>query len=390
MSKNNLFTKAADFNARFYNSGDERVWERIEHTLLMNPDRVKLAKRIDIAKLQFKRKNPNLVSDPSLLFSLLPEGAIDGALIPDICIDKTLQRYVYYEKIIEILCNFETIKIQCIRVYRNEAGQLICWDGQHTFIALYIITCLILELDPSEVYLPITISKGTLRADMRRTTLGENGDAKTPFDGFDIFESHVFGVIGDKMTDLAYLASHTKHMHLVKHNMFLSSKRMHSNAIPGALTRVEEIMDMKYHPDITLYFAQWCHYLNYINRPFGGTEVSLMYEYFNRCYDDDTITLNEDYVRSVGIACRGVSDNDFNGKIFLEMSSKSLARDLLEKSNALAIPERYINKDGTVSGKKLGPKMDRNLDYLCQSLQFHDIKVPTHDLEWIVTEEEGF
>ena len=378
-------------NARFDDVGDDPVWVRIENTLKMSPARKEVEDEIDKAMLEFIRLHKDMVyKDNSLLFSMLPEGVAGGALISDIRIDKTLQRYITYEKIINILCNFEAIKIQCVRVYRNEAGELICWDGQHTLIALYIIICGILKLDPSKVSVPITISKGTSRADMRRTSLGENGDAKTPFDGHDKFELQVYGVRADKMTDPIFLSTAEKQKHLADNNLFMSCEKMYTNQEPGALTRSEEVMNQKYHPDITKFFGQWCWALIKSGRPFSSTEVSLIFEYFDKCYHDDAITVNKSYVSKVAVACRGVTGNDFDNKVFLEKAKVSLARDWLEKSDALPEPASYINKDGTVSGKKLGSSMARNLDYLCQSLKFHGIQVPEHDQEWIVTKEEGF
>ena len=394
---NTKIKSAAYYNKRFWESGDDSVRESIENTLSLHTNREVIENRIDAAINEFKRKNSNFLprtGDTMLFFAELPLGR--EALLSELFIDKTLQRYVYWEKILEIIRDYKGVNVQAIKVYRNKDGNLICWDGQHTLIALYIIIIRILKLKAMNVMIPIVISSGDQRAEMRRTSLGENGGFKNVFDGFDIFESLVYGALQDGMTDPDNLAAKEKQQYLETYNLFLSSERMNSNSVAGAITRSEELMNPNYVPLITKYFAQWCYDLNGSNRPFKGAELKIIYQFFDKCHNNEDITVDDDYVHKVAIACRGVLGDDYDGQEVWTNMVDSFERHYVDKAKAEwdgkteETKPHYINNDGSINKTYTRHNDTRIMNYFCQSLAFHDIQVPTHEREWIVTEEEGF
>lgn len=383
MNDTQLLT-AADINSRFYKEGFVSVPERIDTLLSMNANKQIMEQRIGIGLASWVSNNSDLVADHNKFFSQLPESIYTK--LSDIYIDTTLQRYVYFDMIVKILQKYEGIKVQAIKVYRDESGRIICWDGQHTLIMLYLVITRVLKLNPSEVNIPIVVSSGTQRADMRRASMNENGEGKNIFDEFDYYEQHVFGVLRDGIEIPSWQATALKHQYLEACNLFLANQRMSNTHLPGALTRANELMNPNYHPDITKYFAEWCFLLNDSNRPFGGIEVDLMYKFFNRC-EHEGINVDTNYIMRVAKACKGVTGNDFNGSQFWALAESSLERHLKEVAGPF---EWYIKIDGDVNRNALKRTDARMLDYLCQVFELHDIEVPSHNKEWRVLPNEAF
>lgn len=362
------------------------VIERIENMLELNPNREALENRIEYGLASFKRKNTTLASSKEAYLGSLPISY--DALLSEIEIDITLQRYVYFNKIVDILNNYFVPSLQAIKVYREPDGRLVCWDGQHTLIVIYLIVTRILKMNPADVTIPIVISAGTEKTEMRRAMLNENGPGKSPFDDFDVYEQHVYGVRIDGATEDQWLVSERKQQYLENCGMFLANERMYNTDQPGALTRTQEICNTDFTPEVTKWFAEWCRALNEANRPFGGTEVDLMYNFFNTCIRDETFNLDLMYVMDVADVCKRITGKDFNGAEFWKKAQESNARFLKEN----ATPESwYIRQDGEVNRTMLrSEKTNRMINYLCQVLESHGVAVPDYKYMWTVDPDEVF
>ena len=372
------------YNERFLKEGDVSIPNRIESLLSFNPRRATWENQLDVALNVWRNNNQRFVENPELFFEELPEAV--NCKLSDIHIDQTLQRYVYWGMEINILQGYESIKVQPIRVYKDKNGKIICWDGQHTVIVLYLIITRILGLNPSEVNIPVVIAKGHQRADMRRASMGVNGDEVNIFNDFDRFEQYVYGVRKDGITIDSWLIAEQKQQYLEQNGLFLSDDRMFSNDIPGALTRTNEIMNLNFDPIITKYFAQWCYCLNGSNRRFDGIEVALMYRFFDLC-ERSGMSVSLQYIQSVADACRGVLGDDFNGLQFWAKAKLSLENHI---RRVYKYDPWYNNQDGSINANATKRNDNREMNYLVQCLEHHGIKVPVVQREWIVKKEESF
>lgn len=387
---------AKSVNARFYKTSDiyVNVLERINQLLDINPEKKVLESRLENALAKWKRNNKSLVKDPDKFFSELPEALT--CKLSDIYIDVTLQRYVYFDKIVEILVNYEGINVQAIRVYRDsESHKLVCWDGQHTLIALYMIIVRALRLNPADIDIPIVISKGTQKSDARRSSLNENGPGKNPFDKFDNFEQEVYGVRIDGSKDEKWSITELKQQYLEENDMFLANERMFNTGQPGALPRYDEITDPDYDPEITKWFATWCKELNGANRPFYGTEVAFMYYFFDKCVKDSKVKVDLSYVMDVAEVSKRVTGNDFDGTIFYQRVRDSYGDHLKKEAKlfqkSTGYMPGYMNLDGSVNGNTLNArKNDRMLTFFCAMLESKGIKTPKRDNEWKVPKKDLF
>lgn len=375
---------AKDFNARYREEGHDKIPERIENLLSLNPNRKRIEERLEVACVKWKRKHKEFVEDTDKFFDSLVETKL--ATFSDIEIDKTLQRYVYFDNIIKWIEEFDADKIMAIKCYREPDGQLVCWDGQHTIIILYYIITKIFNLNISDVQIPIQISKSNVRANIRRVSLSENGEGKTPFNDVDVFDFRCFGVRQDGITTQSWLATELKQQHLETYDVFVADKRMHNTHIAGALTRTNELMDNNFSTDITKYFAQWCYFVNGSNRPFGGIEVDLIYNYFHNC-ENAGIDITTEYVMDVAEACKGVLGDDFNNEEFWAKGKRSLSNYLLATADDTSW---YIKKDGTVNDNALTRSARKQMCFFCQCLEHNGIETPEYDREWTVKKEESF
>ena len=379
-----ILQNAKDYNARYREEGHDKIPERIESLLALNPERKRIEQRLEVACVKWRRMFKQYVEDNDKFFDSLVETKL--ATFSDIEIDKTLQRFVYFDSIIEWIENFDIDKVMAIKCYREPDGQLVCWDGQHTIFILYYIITKIFNLNISDVQIPIQISKSRVRANIRRVSLSENGEGKNSFNDVDIYDFRCFGVRQDGITTPSWLATELKQQHLETYDIFVADKRMHNTLIAGALTRTNELMDVNFSTDITKYFAQWCYFVNGSNRPFGGIEVDLIYNYFHKC-ENEGIDVTMEYVMDVAEACKGVLGDDFNNEEFWAKGKRSLSNYLLATADDKSW---YIKKDGTVNGNATNRSSRNQMCFFCQCLEHNGIQTPEYDREFIVKPEESF
>lgn len=383
-------------NQRFSNVKEMYVdvQTRIDQCLSLNPERDRLEDRLDSAMTRWELNNPCMVQDTSKFFKVLPRSLT--CKLSDIKIDVTLQRYVYFQKIIDILLYFKGVNVQAIRVYEDEeSGNIVCWDGQHTLIALYYVIVRVLKLNPTQIDIPIVISSGTEKTEARRASLNENGPGKNPFDAFDVYEQEVYGVRIDGADDEEWLKTEEKQRYLEQNDLFLANSRMYNDHLPGALTRYEEISDDEYPPIVTKWFATWCKEVNGSNRPFGGTEVDLMYGFIKTVMDQGKITVDKKYIMQVADTMRKVKGDDFSGTMFYNRVKDSykahLKREAEAQFKAYGTYPSYVTMNGDIHPNAVtGRKTARMHTFLCAMLKADGVAIPKLEHDWKVPKKDLF
>ena len=199
---------AAQRNARYANTASNLIdlVQRYNDTVAAMPLQAQRNHQAKLAKaLQAFRKNhPGLksINDRSR-FRLCK--SLVGKL-KDVVIDTTMQREPNLDWIITIITNFRAYQAQPIQVYGTPNGGWGGWDGQHTSIALYLISVVGLGENFDDVEIPINIydiaSRGELRSNFinNNTTVGKNA-GKKPLDIIDIVMQMIYGVEVDGVTE---------------------------------------------------------------------------------------------------------------------------------------------------------------------------------------------
>jgi len=276
---------------------------------------------------EFKERNPQFKCWADIKPKLAC--AIDVKL-SDIVIDITLQRLLMIMHVISIVDGFKTIKVQPIKVYcdPDAEGKYVCWDGQHTSIALYIIAVMALGEDPRKIDVPVIIHPSTSKAEMREVFMSENGDGKLMIDAIDKFQQMVFGVRTDGAEFAAWLVAEQKQQYLEQAKMFATNKKFGDENQPGALTVMTQLMDTKnYIPEITQYFTKYFLAVCRSSRPVQPKESWMLYEFFRLAEDDDRIDVTDEYIRSVAKALKVVGVNDFDSYALWDRARAACQRD---------------------------------------------------------------
>jgi hypothetical protein len=356
------------------------IAERYEDVLALSRTNARMRSRIEQALVAFEFNNEDLLTWEEFS-ATLPSSCL--LTFEQIWVDKTLQRIPDLEAIERYIGKFKGFKVQPIRVYYNEeVGKYVCWDGQHTVIMLWLIVMYALRVNPAKLEIPVVINKSNRVDEMREALMSENGDGRTLFDEVDMFEQFVFAVRHDESKKPAHLVAEQKQQYLEDAGMFLANPRRHEDDQPGALTRTQEILDMRYDHVVTKYFTQWCKALNDANRPFGGTEVDLMYYFWNRCHTTD-FNVDLRYINKVARVCQKVQDGDFNGNVFWERVKVSYETWFRETQSALPEEQRQrISHEGE--------KQEKMLTFLCAMLSDAGVETPKITPRYPVDKEDLF
>lgn len=283
----------------------------------------------------FKERNPHFEEWSDIKPRLAQ--AIDVKL-SDIVIDTTLQRLLMIMHVIGIVDDFKTIKVQPIKVYRDPdaMGKYVCWDGQHTSIALYIIAVMALGEDPRNIEVPVIVHPSTSKAEMREVFMSENGDGKLIIDAIDKFQQMVFGVRTDGANFSSWLVAEQKQQYLEQAKMFATNKKFNDENEAGALTVMTQLMDTKnYAPQITQYFTKYFLGVCRSTRPVQPKESWMLYEFFRLAEADTSIEVTDDYIRSVAKALKVVGVNDFDSHALWSRARVACQRDWLKTHDDL-------------------------------------------------------
>lgn len=258
----------------------------------------------------FKERNPQYTKWTDITLASAQTTTLDK-----IAIDTTLQRLLVFYWAMGILDQFWAIQAEPIRVYEDPAcpGKYVCWDGQHTAIVLFIIASMVMNEDISKCKVPIVIYPSSQKDEMRRVFMAANGEGKRPLDAIDKYQQMVFGVRTDGSTIPNWTVAEQKQQWLESAKMFATHEKFNDTEKPGALTRMQELMDTRnYTPVITKYFTQYFTAVCRSNRPVQPKEAWMLYEYFKLCDADPAIDVTDKYIRDVAKALKVVGHGDFD------------------------------------------------------------------------------
>ena len=241
-----------------------------------------------------------------------------------IVIDTTLQRILNLTHVTNILDNFQPIKVMAISVYEDPAapGKYVCWDGQHTATALYIIASRSLGLDLSKCIVPITIYKSCLKSKMRESFIALNSYAKLPLDQIDIYQQMLFGTRTDSSKNSEWVLAESKQQALENANMFATNAKFCDTDKPGALSRLDELMDKKYDLIITQQFCRYFVAVCNSSRPVQPKECWLMYDYFKLCQKEG-ILVDDNYIKGIANSLNISGNGSFNSKELVKKAKES-------------------------------------------------------------------
>ena len=309
---------AATKNARYQNSTSNLVdlVQRYNDTVAALPA---LARRNHQAKLTkalatFKKNHPGLksINDRSQ-FRLCK--SLVGKL-KDIVIDTTMQREPILDWIISIIENFRAYQAQPIQVYAT-GDQWGGWDGQHTSIALYLISTQGLGMNFEDVEVPINVydiaSRGELRSNFinNNTTVGKNA-GKKPLDIIDIFMQMIYGVEVDGVKEPEWVDAHTKWKHISNAGMFLTAEKFKDTEEIGAISRLNEIHDTSV--EVVRQFSVYGKYVvAYQQRPIDTKEIPIIIKFLELCEQQD-IKYTDAQLEDLAQHCIDLFSANFNAK----------------------------------------------------------------------------
>jgi hypothetical protein len=325
---------ADKINQQFYKDVSQYVGlpQRLKQTINGNEYYQSL---IDDTMQEFIRRNPKITKWSDMTFCSAIKTTLDK-----IVIDITLQRMLVLTHGAKILDHFAQIRVMPICVYEDPMapGQYVCWDGQHTAIVLYLIAVALKE-DISKCEIPIVIYNSSQKSEMRQNFMALNGDAKQPLDQIDKFHQMIFGVRTDGTKIPAWELAEKKQKLLEGAKMFATHDKFSDTDEPGALTRLDELMNPRYDLIITEHFCKYFVSICRSNRPVQPKECWLMYEFFRQC-QIEKITLDRAYISGVANSLKIAFGGDFD-PIAMMSQAKVAYRDYYERVNGYAHGIRY-------------------------------------------------
>lgn len=368
---------AAKRNARYTNSASNLVdlVQRYNDTVAALPRQAQRNHQAKLAKaLQtFKKNNPGLKSINDPKFRLCK--SLIGKL-KDIQIDTTMQREPNLQWIVTIIENFRAYQAQPIQVYATGKGYG-AWDGQHTSLALYLITTQALGMSFDDVEVPINIydivSRGEIRGNFinNNTTVGKNA-GKKPLDIIDIFMQMIYGVECDGVTEQEWVDAHSKWRVLADAGMFLTAEKFDDTDQPGAISRLNEIRDNSV--DVVKRFAVYGKYIvDLQQRAINTKEIPIIMELLMLCEQQD-ISWDDAVIEDLAQHCVDLFDANFH--------AKGPFWDQAHQANLNA-----YNKANKGLPKHLWPQAPQNSKNVPQGIAFF-----WHQLQktWVLQQAAGF
>ena len=370
---------AAQRNAVYQNSSSNLVdlVQRLNDTVAAMPVQAQRNWQSKLAKAlaTFKRNNPGLKSINDPKFRLCK--SLMGKL-KDIQIDTTMQREPNLQWIITIIENFRAYQAQPIQVYETANG-MGAWDGQHTSLALYLISTQALGMRFEDIEVPVNIydivSRGELRGNFinNNTTVGKNA-GKKPLDIIDIWQQMIYGVEVDGVTEDSWVAAHAKWKAISDAGMFLTADKFNDTDQPGAISRLNEIADDTNDVETVRQFAVYGKYVvDLQQRPINTKEIPIIMKLLGLCQAQD-IKWDDATIEDLAQHCVDLFDANFDSKgPFWDVAHQ-------------AVLNSY-NKANRGRPKKDWPDAPRNNKNVEQGIAFF-----WHQLQksWVPTQGAGF
>lgn len=309
-------------NARYQNSASNLVdlVQRLQDTIAALPAGAQRNWHAGLKKAlaQFRRNNPGVRNFDRAQFPLCQ--AIDRPL-QQIVIDTTMQREPDLKWILAIITNFRAYQAQPIQVYRTDCGRWGGWDGQHTALALYLISQY-LNMPFDTVMVPVNEYAIGTRGQLRGTFISNNSTSgkmagKKALDMIDIVMQMIWGVECDGVTDPEWVAMHEKWQHLRAAGLFLTHDKFNNTEETGAIGRLNELYDASV--EVVRQFAVYgahvidCQATATLKRPINAKEIPIIIEFLNMCELDD-VKLTDDDIRDLAQHCIDLFDANFDAR----------------------------------------------------------------------------
>lgn len=330
------------------------------------------------AVVNFKSKNPNIKKWKDFTFCAAQITTLDK-----IEIDITLQRMLDLIHDCNIIDHFKQLMVMPICVYSDPSrpGKFVCWDGQHTAIALYIIATMVLKEDITKCEIPIVVYSSSLKSEMRECFITLNGpEGKKSLDHIDKVHQKIFGVRTDGSNNPDWLLVEAKQQALEGNKIFLTHSKFGDDTEPGAYTRLEEMLDSQYDLSITESFAKYFFKVCYGSRPVQPKESWMMYEYFRLCKSAG-ITVDDAYISGVAKSLRTAFNDDFDAGLLYNRAKESYQEWF--RSNK-------PNPDGTLWGITY-PEKRIGMTFLIEQIAKHfNGSVPKGNPLWKVPKQDLF
>ena len=292
---------AASRNTRYSNRSSNLVnlRQRYLDTVAAMPHQAQLnwQSKLTRALTVFKQKHPKLksINDRSM-FRLV---RASKAKLRDLLVDTTMQRELELDWVYKIILNFRVYQVQPIQVYAVHGDKWGGWDGQHTAIALYLISTLALGEKFDDVEVPINIYDISNRGEIRfifisQNTFGGENAGKNPLDLIDIIAQMIYAVEIDGVTEpTEWVDAHTKWKVLKDAGMFLTASKFNDTNEIGAISRLNEIHDASV--KVIKQFAVYGrHVVDSQQRAINTKEIPIIIEFLNLCEQQDIQYTNEE------------------------------------------------------------------------------------------------
>ena len=275
---------------------------------------------INNAITEFKRNHPKIKSSTQL--KMVKALQID---MSKILIDVTIQRPLDLSWALKIIKNFLETKLRPIDVYEDpdKPGYYICWNGQHTVEALYIIFTKIFGEDIAGTMIPVNIYPACRKAEIRDAFIGHNsGEDSKELTQFDLYRQKLYGVRVDKSENPKWVDAEKKQCVLEKYKMFATEKDADDVEENGALTRLDEINNPGIWPESVDHF---CNYFRKLGqeRAIDPKEAVMMFWFWKQCRIEPNVKVDEKYVADVTHVIKELFDGDFSpaGKFWSGMTA---------------------------------------------------------------------
>ena len=310
-------------NGRFTNASSNLVnlVKRLDDTVNAMPLAAQRNWRAGLKKAlaDFRKNNPGVKDFNRTAFPLCQ--AIDRHLC-QIMIDTTMQREPDLKWVLHIIANFRAYQAQPIQVYDAGGGVMGGWDGQHTALALYLISVFGLGMKFEDVMVPVNVYAIFTRGQLRGTFISNNSSTgkmagKKPLDLIDIVQQMIYGVECDGVTEQEWVDIHAKWEYLRDAGMFLTAEKFGDTGETGAISRLNELYDASV--EVVRKFAVYGEYViaNQATdrnlRPINTKEIPIIIEFLNMC-EIDNVDLSDDNIRSMAQHCIDLFDANFDAK----------------------------------------------------------------------------
>lgn len=260
---------------------------------------------LDEAKLEFRRRNPNLKTWADLNLA-----EARSVKLSSIKIDGSMQRILDIEWVINILYRFSPTMVVPIQVYQPDTAkdEYLAWDGQHTLMLLWLIATHIFEVDLDTVEVPTNLYKSNLKSEMRANFISLNSrEGKKNLEAIDIATQQIFGVRIDRSKNPDWLKTELKQRHVEEHDLFLTAKKFGDDDQPGAISRLQEFN--KLDPDSIKWLSRYLS-LVAIDRPADEKELVMMAKFFDMCRLAH-IKIDDQYVTKLAAVSKRLWNADF-------------------------------------------------------------------------------